>query len=390
MSHLIEEYAKCLGVKITKPIISSHFFPIQCDKYITIQSTNKFPSRDYSHWSQVVYLLKKYIKDISIVQVGEKSNPTVRGVDIDLRSKTTLKQLSYVIENSILHLGIDSLCIHLASAHDIPCVGLYSNMWSSNSGPVWHENSEFICIDSDKGDLRACYSTEENPKTIDNIQPEEVASSVLKLLHINNHLDLYETLNIGPHYHTKIIEVIPDFLPKEDLFPDRLVNLRCDYLLEEDSLKYWLHRKVNLMINKKIDLNLLNYFKKNIAGSTIFLEGDNIDAEYLESLNSIGIKYNLICKDKDQLNNYRFKFFDFVINEYRVNLKKDLDFSSKLCHNTYYHSNKIIISKNKYYSSKAAWKANIPKSSNPERIIDNADFWEEVDYINIYNNYDKK
>ena len=41
MSHIAEVYAKDLGVKIGKPVITEHFFPGLPNIYITIQSSNK-------------------------------------------------------------------------------------------------------------------------------------------------------------------------------------------------------------------------------------------------------------------------------------------------------------------------------------------------------------
>ena len=384
MAHLIEEYAKCLGVKVSRPKLSSHYFPINADKYITIQTTNKFQSRDYAHWDQVVYLLKKYIGDISIVQVGEKENPLAGDIDLDLRGKTTIKQLCYVMEKTTLHVGIDSLCVHLASAYNKPIVGLYSNMWTTNSGPVWSSTS--TCINSPKDGNKASYSIEEDPKTIDNILPEDVAQDTLELLDIDNDLfNTYKTLSIGKYYRSKILEVIPDFNPSSTFNPNRIINLRCDYHLGTDSLTPWLHKRVNLMISKKINANILYYFRKNIAAITIFLDDSDIEPEYLSELSSLNIKYTLICKNKKKLNDFRFKFFDSVVNEYDKVSKKDLDFCDRLCDNTYYHSNKTIVSKNKKYSSKAAWKAGIEKSGSPEKFIDTDDFWEEIDYLNIYN-----
>ena len=38
MSHIAEEYAKCLGVKIGRPEISEHFYPTPSGKYITLHS----------------------------------------------------------------------------------------------------------------------------------------------------------------------------------------------------------------------------------------------------------------------------------------------------------------------------------------------------------------
>ena len=40
MSHIVKEYAKELGVKIGKPIITEHFFPVLNDKYIFVIYTD--------------------------------------------------------------------------------------------------------------------------------------------------------------------------------------------------------------------------------------------------------------------------------------------------------------------------------------------------------------
>jgi arginine utilization protein RocB len=58
MGHLIEEYAKSLGVKIGKPVIVDHFYPSLGDKYITIHSDSKIDSKSYEYFPQVI----KYTK----------------------------------------------------------------------------------------------------------------------------------------------------------------------------------------------------------------------------------------------------------------------------------------------------------------------------------------
>ena len=37
MSHLIEEYAKNLGVKISSPVLKDHYFPVLFDKSFSIK-----------------------------------------------------------------------------------------------------------------------------------------------------------------------------------------------------------------------------------------------------------------------------------------------------------------------------------------------------------------
>ena len=51
MAHLIQEYAKSLGVKISKPITKEHFFPINWDKYITISVDSNTASKNYKKYA---------------------------------------------------------------------------------------------------------------------------------------------------------------------------------------------------------------------------------------------------------------------------------------------------------------------------------------------------
>jgi hypothetical protein len=129
--------------------------------------------------------------------------------------------------------------------------------------------------------------------------------------------------------------------------------------------------------------------RENIAGLTIFLESGSINKDYLKSLSRLNIKFNLICRDKSKLQDLRFEFFDWVVEEHVKLSKKDIDFDSEICDNTFYHSNKVLVSEGKEYFSKASWKAGIEKTKEPQRLIDSDEFWEEIEHLNVYN-YDKK
>ena len=389
MSHICEEYAKSLGVRVGRPQISDHFFPIPFDKYITIQTTNKFESRNYSFWDVALSLIKERLPQYKVVQVGSKEDPLCLQADVSLRDATSFRQMFHVIKNSSLHLGIDSVGVHVASALDIPCVGLYSNMLSSQSGPLWHKDSDFTCINSDKKSNKPSYATAESPKTINTIKPESIASSVLDLLGISHDLGDYKTLRLGPHYPNQILEVVPNFHPQPNYAPTLIANLRCDYDFMEEALPGWLSRKSNIMTASPLPLGLLASFRENISGVTMFMDSGSIDKDYLRSLSKLNIKFNLICKDKSKLQDLRFKFFDWVVEEHVKLSKKDVDFGSEICDNTFYHSNKVLVSEGKNYLSKAAWKAGVEMTNEPQKLIDSEEFWEEIEHLNIYN-YAKK
>ena len=126
MSHLAEEYAKCCGVRIGKPVIKPHFFPVLVDRYITIHNDKKIQAKEYDFWPQVIDLLKPHLGDIKIIQIGSFGEERIKGTDVHLPTNS-LKQCSYIIKNSLGHVGIDSVPVHIASALDKPVVGIYAH-----------------------------------------------------------------------------------------------------------------------------------------------------------------------------------------------------------------------------------------------------------------------
>ena len=144
------------------------------------------------------------------------------------------------------------------------------------------------------------------------------------------------------------------------------------------------------MISQALPLGLIGSFRENIAALTVFLGDKSITPDYIKALNKLNLRLSLICSDKSRLPDLRLALFDWMVEEHKKPLKKDIDFSSEICDNTYYHSNKTLISQEKEYYSKAAWKEGIEKTEDHQKIIDTDDFWEEVEHLNIYNYAKKK
>ena len=84
MSHLAEEYAKSCGVKIGKPVLKPHYFPILHDLYRTDNhryiAYNYISGIDGFDYNNLIYeraantnLIKSYIKNIlQLVQICNK------------------------------------------------------------------------------------------------------------------------------------------------------------------------------------------------------------------------------------------------------------------------------------------------------------------------------
>jgi hypothetical protein len=386
MSHIAEEYAKSLGCRIGTPVLEPHFFPVTSDKYITFHTNGqKVPAKHYDFWGVVFLLIKDRLKKdgIDIIQTGGPDDPPYPQCDHS-HLGCSFKQMSYVIKNAELHLGIDSLPMHIASAFNTKIVALFSNLYIENAAPLW-SGKDSTLLSPDFSKTKPSFSLAEKEKRINEIKPEEIASAVFDMLGIVNDLGSYKTLHLGSHYSNNLLEVIPDFIPDPSFRPSSVINLRCDYDLLSESLPVWLSRQVNIMTSKKINTSLIASFKDNIAGLTLFLEDGDFSADYLKVLNQLNIRFNLICRDKEKLSDFRLEFFDWTVEEYSKPTKKDIDFESEICHNTFYHSNKTLISKGKEYSSKASWLKKVEKTSGDEEIIDSPEFWEEIEHLNIYN-----
>ena len=214
---IIDAYALLTGSKIGKPYIFDSYFPIGCEKYITIQSNTQFDSRNYSYWQDVVDFLIKRLENckISIVQVGVEGDPQLMNVKSTV-GKTNINQLAYIIKNSICHIGPDSLCTHLASYYDKPIVGLFSSNHAEISKPIFGNPEKLKIIDSYSrvGNGKPSFSTFEDPKSINLIKPEEIIKEIESIIPDFDlgQLPITESLFFGKNYPQSVLELVPDQL----------------------------------------------------------------------------------------------------------------------------------------------------------------------------------
>ena len=307
MSHLAEEYAKCCGVRIGKPVVKPHFFPVPFDKYITIHNDKKIQAKEYNFWPEVIELLKPHLGDIKIIQIGAFGEETIEGVDKHLPT-FSLKQSSYIIRKSLGHVGIDSVPVHLASAFDKPVVGIYSHTYANTCDPLWNKESKAVTIESDRGGRKPSFALEENPKTINLIKPEKIAQAVLDVLEIDKKIKT-KTIFMGPRSIFNCIEVVPSKLTN---FAGGPVSVRMDLEHNEEVLKHILQfTPVEVTTTKPIAADII--FSKRIQRITY--EADSFDAEFVALLKKSGLETTLVCKNKNNINKERTRFFDYMIHQ---------------------------------------------------------------------------
>ena len=382
--NVLEKYSVNCGVKIGRATPASSYFPLKDDHYIVIDDRNKYTSNIYELFSDVLAHLQKSLdeKGIKVYSFNVNEKNLLPGTQPFVN--LTKKQEAYLIKNSMLTISCDNLSAYYASAFNVPSIGLYSAYPAACTEPLW--GTQHTSIESDRFGCLPSYGVEETPKAINFIKPEKVALAILDKLGLPPTFSL-ETIYMGDLYPTKIVEVIPDFTTAPNFLQGRAINLRADYHFNEELIVHWLQdRMVNLLVNRPIGVNLLKYFKKNIAQLTVNIN-ESFSEEYLTEVRSTGVPLEIFCENKEQLSDCRFKLFNFDIEESIFKSKKDLDESiNKFNKNTQFLSGKILISEGQKYSCLEAKKQKKVLTGDPEVVYDTQDFWKELDHYRLFNN----
>ena len=380
MSHLIEEYAKSLGVKIGKPYLCEHFYPVVDDKYITIHTDKKIDSKNYEYFPQVINLLATLRhQNYKIYQIGGPEDPKLENVDAHFLN-LNYKQSAFLIKNSKLHLGIDSLPVHIASVYDIPIVALYSHTYASNAYPYWSSKEKTILIESEKNGNKPSFSYQESPKTIRTIKPEVVAESVLNLLEINQKIN-FKTLRIGNFYHIPVLEVVPNFMANLEDQKNKTIYIRADLNNNDQIIAFWCaNHKVKIIADNELPIPLIRQFAGNIEHIYFKIKDASISNDYFNSVKNSRVNFTICTENNQNLNEIRNFYFDFKVdydNE-KERIRKVEKYEGKFL------TNKILISNGVLYPSEAHLNCNKKLDIVNEVIHDDDAFWKDAEHFYIY------
>ena len=381
--NVLEKYAANCGVKIREPFVASSYFPLKDTPYIILDNRSKFAPNSYDLFGDVMPYIVPVLKreNIDIYSFEKNDKNVIEGAQpfVGLFKK----QESYLIKNSKLVVACDNVTNYFASGLGVPSIGLYSAYPSQCTEPLWGD--KHTSIESHRDGNLPGYGVAETPKTVNFIEPEKIANHIFKSLGLDDRVN-HETFYMGDHYAVKVVEIIPDFIPSADFMKNRALNVRMDYHFDEQILIHWLqNRKINLLTDKPINLNLLKYFKNNIVQLTVNIN-ESFTVDYLTQVKNIGINVEVFCEEESKLADYRFDFFDFDVNENMFKKKEDLDDNlCKLNESTKFLSGKILLSEGKKYSCYEAKKAKKELTPNAELVYDTSDFWKELDHYRLLN-----
>ncbi|MEK6879814.1 MAG: glycosyltransferase family 9 protein [Nanoarchaeota archaeon] len=191
---LAEQYARHCECEIGNFFIDKEKIDELSEEYMIIHvgsGKNQWESRRYESWDEVILNLKNYYPELKIVQIGLEDDIKLN-VDLDLRGKTNYQQLAYILNKSCLHLGIDSMPVHVAASFNIPLVSIYGCSSPFNSGPYYKDLSkaEFVLLQSERLTgcrTRPCYKNKckessEGNGPINEIDSRDIFDACIKLL----------------------------------------------------------------------------------------------------------------------------------------------------------------------------------------------------------------
>lgn len=182
--HLLECYSVSSGAQISSCFIHEEPIDLPKQPYITFHGYNpKGPSRQYDYWHKVIYQLKNNPNfNYEIVQIGGTDDKRY-DVNTDYLGKTSYHSLAYLIKHSTLHLGFDSLPVHLASHYNKKIVALYAH-YSANTGPFFSNKQDYILLEPDHSTIKPVFANEDPFNQINTIDSNNIYTSVIKLLNV--------------------------------------------------------------------------------------------------------------------------------------------------------------------------------------------------------------
>lgn len=184
--HILESYALSCGAKIGSCFIEEEYIELPSDKYITFHGYNpKGTSRQYKYWQEIINLLNT-TKDFKykIIEIGSRHNHNY-GSDTSYLGLTSYGQLAYLIKNSSLHFGFDSLPVHIASHYNKKIVGIYAH-YAQNTGPYFSTSDNITLLEPDFTIIKPIFNYNDPFDLINTIHHNKIYRAIIDKLEIKN------------------------------------------------------------------------------------------------------------------------------------------------------------------------------------------------------------
>ena len=388
--HVLESYALQNNLKIDKAEVYERFFPLAVDKYITIDTSSlKTPAMSYSHWQIVIDLIKDKLKElnISIIQLGEKECKTLTDCYL-ATGQCNFNQKAYVVKKSLLNISSNNETSYVASAYGNKQIVLFpNNCHVGQFKPYWSDPENLTVIPTEcSSSNNPSFNPNENPKSINSIKPERIASEILVKLGIHGYASEFKTIKIGSLYSKpKIESSLTNLIDVKKLGVNSLI-VRMDLNFNEESLALQLNQcHCSIITNKAFNPQILSQYKSKIVELVYYLEDDN-DPNFIQKAKENSINYLVRSrKDTAQTNDFNLQYMDYGLVQQIPQVTQDDIEELKGLKNLYYKSKHFIIHQNSFYPGTAAVKNQKYGASTMEGelnpVIDDPLFWEDRDHF---------
>jgi len=381
MSHIIKEYSKNLEVKPSNPVVNKHYYPIIPQNYIVIYNEQSIDSKRYNYYSLVIDLIKTKLEElgIKIVLIGSGKDMTNRADFV--YPNLNFKKNAYIVSKSKLVISVDNAYTQYASSENIPVITLYGNVYPSVTTPYWSNKNNKVDLSPD-WDKKPSLSLIDEKDSINKISAEKVAESVFKLLNPKSKFKLNFKTKLTNKNKDFSVDVIPTSYVELPFLNDSVIDLRLDRgkVNEEAFYSYLDNHKCNIVIkNNVLQPDVISNFTHNIDCIKLFLSEDigDIPKEYFSFFKKRNIDFKIYVTNKQILDDIRFKYFEQRVEYFDPPKEKPdcVSFTDK------FFSFKLVVDGGDVYKSTYHWKNNIDKE---DKVVDNSNYWEELDYFYIY------
>ena len=386
MSHLIEEYAKNLGVKIGKPVLAEHFFPVIPEKYITVSVEPQIQSKQYKYFDIVFDSVRSFLdkQSIKIIQIGSSKSKKLTSVD-EMIFDLDFKKQAYIVQNSLLHIGCSDALMHYASFNHIPIVTLFGDSYAACSDGYWSSTESKTNIEA-PCEVKPSFNVFDQQDSINKIPPEDIANAIIKRISPEKSIPL-KTRFIGDFYHHPVFELVPDFFSQMQGMLDKHWFIRLDYLEVHSYVESWCEYlpSFSFFADKMIPHQFILKLKGKLKNVTFIVNEETVlSDDYLNYISGLGIGVNLLVKDAYILPTIRNKYFNFNVQVYALADKSLLKDKKVVFNNLLFHSTKTIVARGKKYPSTYHWKKD--KNILDKNLIleDNEDLLKELNHFYIY------
>lgn len=384
--HLLESYSSSTRLQYSNPILHEQFYPLPFDnKYIIFMAASSMQGKNYPYWEEVFDIVKKFLGDIKILQVGGGNDPSFRHIDLNICGKTNLYELSHLTKNACLAVSGDTCLLHIAGCHSTPLLALFGLTSPKISGAFFGDRSKQIYLEPDRTKFPPTFNP--NDQSVANIKPEEVAKAILKLLDIPAEIPLI-TKYFGPNFLVKTLDVVPNMVVHPQQFPNSLLNIRADVEFNEEGIyQNVANYRSTIITTKPLNVDILKQLKPHIARILYLLEDDH-NLEFVKKMQKAGIPYDLASyNDIEWINKLKFDYCDYGIihkKEYPT-----LPESCKVDGAVWFKTNKFILANGKVFLSIWHYKQDQGINNFDENFaqIPNTskfDWNREIDYYWVY------